>query len=326
MLINKPAALAFGAVDKKRFRVFKSFEPLDLSTKVIYDAYVAKIPEALPSPSYFQSLYAWNFTAVSEYEILRGYLCVVTSDTIHGDIFALPPLGSYCPETFAETVDALYRKFTDVGLVCVFQEVPGFMLPYFSCLPRYDACVTHNEDWSDYVFTKEDFTAGIAKRSFREAIRNFERKCRPYVRELSSSDVNEAMAVTKHYYCRERDCSECFCGCEAEVVSRLVGAYEALDLAGVVIEVGGETTAFGIVCFQKDTVHFISKKVKRRVRGLNEFLNVELMDSFGGGRKYVNYSDDMGNEGLRLYKSRLGEHRLSHRHVVRLTLHAGASS
>ena len=312
--------------DVERFRVFESFEPLDLSTKAIYDAYIAKIPGALTSPAYFQCLYACNFTAVSEYKILRGYLCVVTHDTLEDAIFALPPIGSYNPETFVETVDVLYRKFTYAGLACVFREVPGFMLSYFSRLSLYDVHIDHDEDWSDYMFTKEDFTAGIAKRSSREAIRNFERKCRPYVRELSSSDVNEAMAVTKHYYCRELDCSECFCGCEAEVVSRLVGAYEALDLAGVVIEVGGETTAFGIVCFQNDTVHFISKKVKRRVRGLNEFINVELMDRFGGGRKYVNYSDDMGNEGLRLYKSRLGEHRLSHRHVVRLTLHAGASS
>jgi hypothetical protein len=316
----KLSDLAFRAAEEKRFKVFESFAPLDLSTKAIYDAYAAQIPEALPSPAYFQSLYAWNFTAASEYKILRGYLCVVTRDTVHGDIFALPPIGSYSPETFAEAVDALYRKFIDVGLACVFQEVPGFMLPYFSCLPRYDAHVDHNENWSDYVFTKADFAAGIAKRSSREAIHNFEKKCRPLVRELSSSDVNEAVDVTKRYYCRERDCSECFCGCEAEVISRLVGAYEALDLAGIVIETGCETVAFGIVCFQKDTVHFISKKVKRGVRGLNEFLNAELMDRFGGGSTSVNYSDDMGNEGLRFYKSRLGEYRLSHRYVVRLTL------
>ena len=83
-----------------------------------------------------------------------------------------------------------------------------------------------------------------------------------------------------------------------EVVSRLVGAYEALDLAGIMVETGGEAVGFGIVCFRKNTVYFISKKVKRGVKGLNESLNVELMNRFGGGSKYVNYSEDMGNAGL----------------------------
>ncbi|MDR1579497.1 MAG: phosphatidylglycerol lysyltransferase domain-containing protein [Synergistaceae bacterium] len=313
------AALSFPEVDEKRFRIFDSFAPLDLSTKAIYDACAAKIPEALTSPSYFQCLYAWNFTAVSEYKILCGYLCVVTHDTLEGTIFAQPPIGLYSPEAFEETIDALYRKFIDAGLACVFREVPCFMLPYFSCLPLYDVHIDHDVDWSDYMFTKEDFAAGITKRSSREAIRNFEKKCRPSARELSSSDANEAVAVTKRYYCNGRNCSECFCGCEVTVVSRLMGAYESLDLAGIVVETGGEPVGFGIVCFQKDTIYFISKKVKRSLKGLNEFLNVELMNRFGGGSKYVNYSEDMGNEGLRFYKSRLGKYRLSHRHVVSLT-------
>jgi hypothetical protein len=319
-LDSESPVFSFSGADGNRVRIFESFAPLDLSTKAIYDACAAKIPEALTSPSCFQCLYAWNFTAVSEYKILCGYLCVVTRDTLEGVIFAQPPIGLYSPETFEETVGVLYEMFTDAGLACVFREVPGFMLPYFSRLPLYDVHIDHDEDWSDYLFTKEDFAAGIAKRSSREAIRNFEKKCRPSFRELSSSDVNEAVTVTKRYYCRGRDCSECFCGCEMKVISRLVGAYEALDLAGIVAETGGEPAGFGIVCFQKDTVYFISKKVKRGVKGLNESLNVELMDRFGGGGKYVNYTEDMGNEGLRFYKSRLGRYRLSHRHVVTLTL------
>jgi hypothetical protein len=316
----KLIALAFSAAGKERFRVFESFVPLSLSAKTIYDAHAAKIQDALPSPSYFQSLYAWNFTAKSEYNVFCGYLCIVTRDSVYGDIFALPPIGSYDPGTFSEAIDVMYGKFAGIGIDCVFQEVPGFMLPYFSSLARYDVYVSHDENWSDYVFAREDFIEGITKRSSREAIRNFEKKYCPLVREMSSSDMDETVLITERHYCRDRICSDCFCGCEVKVISRLLKDYETLGLSGIVVETCDGPVAFGIVCFQKDFMYFISKKVKRGVRGLNEYLNLELMNRFGGNCKYVNYSDDMGNEGLRFYKSRLGRHSLSHRHVVRLTI------
>jgi hypothetical protein len=311
---------AFEARGKKRF---KGFEPLALSTKPIYDEYAGRLMEPLSSPLYFQSLYAWNFTSVNKYKILYNHLCIVAHDTIHDDTFAFPPIGDCRPETFSKAVGAVCEEFAHEGLDCVFKETPDFMLPYFSSLPRCEADISHDADWSDYVFTREAFAAGIGKNSSREAIRSFERKRRPVVRVLSSSDTGNVAAITEMNYCVERDCAECFCGCEAEVARRLVGAYDELELNGIVIESDDDPLAFGITCFQKHTIHFISKKARRSVRGLNEFLNAELMGRFGRWCESVNYSDDMGNAGLRFYKSRLGAYVLSHRNTIRLRFREG---
>ena len=297
---------------------FETYRPLTLSAKEIYDEHAAGLPEAMSSPLYFQSLFGWNFASGNKYKIIGGYLCMVAHDTVQDDIFALPPIGLYRPDTFSEAIDAVYEEFAREGLRCVFNETPGFMLPYFSSLRRYDVHISHDEDWSDYMFTREDFMSGIYKRSSREAIRNFMRKFNPVVRDFSPADIDAAVSVTKRYYCRDRDCSDCLCGCEVEVVSRLAGAWGPLDLRGVLVEAGGEPIAFEIACFQKETMLFLSKKVRHGTRGLNEFLNAELMERFGAGCKYVNYSDDMGNSGLRFYKSKLGTHVLAHRNVVEL--------
>ena len=125
-------------------------------------------------------------------------------------------------------------------------------------------------------------------------------------------------SIIERFFCEERMCSSCFCGCELEVVSRVVENWDKLGMNGVIIKSDGKPIAFGAVCVQKDSLLFLSKKVSRRTRGLNEYLHSILMERFGKNCKYVNYSDDMGRKGLRSYKSRLGNHTLMHRYVVKL--------
>ncbi|MDR2529485.1 MAG: phosphatidylglycerol lysyltransferase domain-containing protein [Synergistaceae bacterium] len=298
---------------------FESFEPLTLDTKTLYDRYTGLLPGALASPLYFQSLYAWNFTSINRYKIFDEYLCFVAEDRMEGETFALPPLGALdgAERSFASAVRAVLRSFASEGLPCAFHETPGFMLPYFAFLDDRESEVRHDRDWSDYLFTRDDFIEGLQKSSTRELRRGFERKLRPHIREIASSDKDVLHAVTRDFFCGKRECADCFCGCELEVVSRMMAGWDSLDMKGVVVEIEGEAIAFGSVCFQKDTMLFLSKKVRRGTRGLNEYLNAALMDRFGGECKYVNYSDDMGSEGLRAYKSRLGRHVLEPRYVVR---------
>jgi hypothetical protein len=297
---------------------FQSFKPLRLETKTLYDEYAGLLPYALSSPLYFQSLYAWNFTSVNRYEIFEGHLCIAAEDTIRRKVFAVPPLGAL-DGTFASAVGRVFSAFEKEWLLCSFYEVPDFMLPCFLSLEAYDVAVSYETDWSDYMFAKEDFCASAEKKSQKEAIRYFKRSFDPRVREISSSDREVVLEITKRFFCAERECSDCFCGCEMKVVSRMLQGWNELDIGGVIVESGGEAIAFGMVCRQKDTLLFLSKKVRRKTRGLNEYLNAVLMDRFGSDCRYVNYSDDMGSEGLRSYKSRLGDHVLMHRYVVDLT-------
>jgi hypothetical protein len=296
----------------------RSFAPITLDTKFLYDQFREPLPGALVSSLFFQSLYAWNFTLSQRYKVIGGHLCILTGDSITREIYALPPLGVLGTLSFDGALDFLYSAFEGEGLSLTFNEVPEYMLRFFLSLKNYDANVSFSVDWSDYSFLREDFMNGINKSSSREAMRHFERNGRSVVREITPSDINRVLAVTRNYFCGKRVCADCFCGCEAVVVSRAMGAFRELGLAGVIVESEGAPIAFCLGCSQKDTFLFFLKKVKHSVRGLNEYINVQMMERFGGNVKYVNYSEDMGNAGLRLYKSRLGRYTLMHRHTVEL--------
>jgi len=298
---------------------FGTFDPLTLETKALYDRYIDILSDALTSPLYFQSLYAWNFASINRYKIFDHHLCITADDTMKGEIFAFPPLGELGGKSFASAVCAILDEFEREGLLCAFHEVPGFMLPHFSAIEGYRAEAGYDRDWSEYVFTRDALAEGIQKVGFRRARRTFERKFHPRAREIAPSDKDVVRAVTQKFFCTERNCLSCFCGCELEVVSRIMESWDELDMKGVIIESAGEALAFGIVCFQKDTAFFISKKVRRQTRGLDAYLTTVMMDSlFDAEHRYINYSDDMGNDGLRKYKSNLAKHVLMHRYVVRL--------
>jgi len=297
---------------------FGAFDPLALETKALYDYYIDFLPDALTSTLFFQSLYAWNFTSLNRYKILDGHLCFIEEDTLTGKTFAFPPLGDLAEKSFASAVRAIMDEFGREGLPCAFYEVPAYMLPSFSAIEGYRAEVSYDRNWSDYIYTNEDLAEGLHHGNFKWGRRDFERKFHPCAREIAPSDKDTLHAVTRKFFCAGRDCSSCFCGCELEVQSRIMESWDELGTKGIIIESGGEALAFGIVCFQKDTVFFISKKVRRRTRGLDAYLTAMMLDSLFAKYRYINYSDDLGNEGLREYKSSLAKHELRHRYVVQL--------
>jgi len=296
----------------------RTFNPLTLETKALYDHYVDFLPDAVTAPLYFQSLYAWNFTSINTYKIFDEHLCIAANDTMTGKIFAYPPLGRLDGESFASAVRATLDEFESEGLPCAFYEVPGFMLPYFSAIEGYRVEINYDRDWSEYVYSREDLAEGLQHGNFRWGRRDFERKFRPNAREVVPSDKNIVRNITQQFFCTEKHCSSCFCGCELEIVSRIMDNWDELGMKGIMVESEGEAIAFGIVCFQKDTVFFISKKIRRRTRGLDAYLTAMMMDSLFAGYNFINYSDDLGNNGLREYKSSLARHTLMHRYVVEL--------
>ena len=61
---------------------------------------------------------------------------------------------------------------------------------------------------------------------------------------------------------------------------------------------------------------FMFKKNCRGYRGLDEYLQTELLKELPEHVRYINYTEDMGVEGLRNYKRRLAPYYLKTRYQV----------
>ena len=64
------------------------------------------------------------------------------------------------------------------------------------------------------------------------------------------------------------------------------------------------------------TFVFLFKKNCRGYRGLDEYLQTELLNELPEHVRYINYTEDMGVEGLSNYKRRLAPYYLKTRYQV----------
>jgi hypothetical protein len=299
--------------------LFRSFEPLTLEAKQIYDRHSGRLDAHLPANVFFQDLYAWNFTSRNRFKILDKYMFIIAKDEWYGEYVARPLLGPMKDASFQSAADEVYDSFARAGYPCVFGDISLAMLPAYLSLEGYSVYVSYDLDRSEYVFTREDFAESTRKPSAREAINYLKRRREPTVRPISAlPDMEDLVRFTEECFCGWRPCEECSYGCDIVVLRRIMGAFDALGLSGAAIEADGELLGFAIACVERDTLFCIYQKVRRGVRGLNELLRHALVGMCGEAYSSVNYSDDMGIEGLRSYKSRLGPHKLEHVYRVEL--------
>jgi hypothetical protein len=297
----------------------QSFKPLTLEAKSVYDYHVWPMDMHLPGNIFFQDLYAWNFTTKNIYKLFGQYMFIIAKDVWYEEYVARPLLGPMGEGSFPFVIDHVYDEFKQAGVPCVFADVSYDMLPAYAFLEGYTADVSYDLDRSEYIYAKEDFLQSVCKTSSREAINHFRRKYNPSIRTISALDSNVLLRFTEEFFCTQHPCEGCSYGCDIAVLHRLMSGFNELGLSGVAIESNGKLMAFTIACIQKNTLFCIYQKVQRGIRGLNEMTREVLTGFYNGDYSRVNYSDDMGIEGLRLYKSRMGSHRLEHVYRVELT-------
>lgn len=75
----------------------------------------------------------------------------------------------------------------------------------------------------------------------------------------------------------------------------------------------GKPAGFCIVSQYNDVGLYVFKHANNRMKGINEYLLKECFTRFLSGTDEINFTEDIGNEGLRAYKCRLAPYSLSAR-------------
>ena len=87
-------------------------------------------------------------------------------------------------------------------------------------------------------------------------------------------------------------------------------------MRGIIVNSDGTDIGYAAGIIQGDTFVFLFKKNCRGYRGLDEYLQTELLKELPEHVRYINYTEDMGVEGLRNYKRRLAPYYLKTRYQV----------
>lgn len=297
------------------------YRPVTAEDYSVFAPYYDAMNEAWSSALSFPCIIAWSDAVPAFYKIAGGMICCLQYDGTIQKWTAIPFIGHYSNESFSEAFSVMRSDMNTLGLQLLIVDMSEWMLPFYQGVSGIFWNVERPRKWMDYIYRREDFVGTMESADFRYRYRYFIRHFSPETVVLTSEHREECMTLMREVWCPSHECSECF-ACPLKAVERVVGMMDSIILTGggggTLVRVNGKPAGFCIVSQYNDVGLYVFKHANNRMKGINEYLLKECFTRFLSGTDEINFTEDIGNEGLRAYKCRLAPYSLS----ARITLSA----
>lgn len=291
------------------------YEKFTDAAKGEYEKRAGGMKGMLPSTISLESILAWKNTCLPEYRIIEDYFCIRIFDRLRKENYYYMPLGVYEKKSFGRLIDALYEEADENGAL-LFMDVREEELAWYRNLEGYRCEISSREADSDYIYRREAMEQSFEKAGARYNKRYFIRTCNPCKRNLGGEDAGVCREVVGHAFCAFHECRNCLNGCLKDTISNFLYLSDSGQLRGILVSTGGSYIGYAAGLVQGDTFVFLFKKNCHGYRGLDEYLQTELLKELPDTVTWINYTEDMGIEGLRKYKRRLAPYELRAKYRV----------
>ena len=275
---------------------------ITIKDKEIFERCCDEFYKSLGSENYisdlcFSNLLAWSDSLKTRRRLIHGFYCI--SLEFMGKLYHYAPLGG----------TKGYERVLDI--LCVDRRielimVPEVFLPVLQHLKNYKVDASYNANYSDYIYENASFVRLLNNPSNRYDYNHFKRHHTPLFQLIDEQNRADCLRVMEKYWCSRRDCSDCHFGCERKAIQNTLTHYDAMGMSGALVYLGNEPVAFTIAKFlNPEVIAYSFLKADTRIRGLQLFL-LHLFARFAHKNAIkVNFTEDMGIEGLRFFKQRL---------------------
>lgn len=270
-----------------------------------------------PSTISVESILAWQDVCAAEYRIEEDYLCIRIYDRIEKKSYLYMPLGMYSGEFVSETDrQAVWGEP---------ERRRGTPVSGMSGRKRYSGIADFPDTGSGFHRMKPTAIMSIGGRNWNRPLKSRESATindilseitghRTGIHEIL--DVSSCRDIVNRAFCRYHQCPSCTNGCLKDTIANFLEASDPKGTYGIIVSSNGEDIGYAAGIIQGDTFVFLFKKNCRGYRGLDEYLQTELLKELPEHVRYINYTEDMGVEGLRNYKRRLAPYYLKTRYQV----------
>ncbi len=261
-----------------------------------------KLADACPN-----SRFAWNLGYRYRYLLAADCLTLVSD----GGVFTKPhfslPLGPLDGDRLEQILTDLDEIFTEKNWPLTAMFVDESYLPYFEELGHYQAEISFDEDFSDYVYVGSKL-AGLKGKDYRAKRNHVNKFIRDYpsfsYRKLTKSDKARAVELVRSW-CEEKeiDCGDPLLS-DCQPIGQLFDYWDELEVRGGVIFDNDSLIAFSMGSLidqgREAVIHF--EKADPSYEGLYAVINqLTVLHEFPDA-ELINREEDMGDPGLRLAK------------------------
>ena len=263
-------------------------------------------------------LLAWSDAIRVFYKPVGSLLCCLQYDGTIETWTALPFIGRYSKESVGNALRVLREDMEALRFPLCVADVSEWMAPFYQSVGEISWKIENPREWMDYIYQRADFEKSLNSSDSLYRRRYFLRKFSPETVVLTSAHKEECLDCLRAVWCSGRDCADCF-ACPVDAVSNVAGALDNLRADGLLVRVDGKPAGFCIVSCRNGLGCYLFKHADNHMKGINEHLLSECFTRFLSGAEEINFTEDIGNEGLRAYKSKLAPYTLSPRMILRGT-------
>jgi uncharacterized protein len=276
---------------------FPAFRGIELEDRDTFRSVLRKYhPET--SELTFTNFYIWRAHYGFQWSLYKDWLLVICEDG-QKNVFAMIPVG---PSPRNEVVPMLLewlRKEKGLAEPSI-ERADGRLVSELQGVEILS--VEPTRDHFDYVYGRRDLVqlAGNKYRSKRNHINQLVRSYSFEYATLNGDHVNDCLELQEKW-CLMRRCEDDLnLSGEWEAVKEILRAYDALEIEGGVITIGGKVVAFtiGELLNPKTAVIHI-EKADPEIPGLYPMINQAFLDKNWGSVHFVNREQDLGDPGLR---------------------------
>ncbi len=284
----------------------RGYKPVTWKEQTVFDPYYDQMEDHWSSSTSFVNFWAFKDSMPMYYKIYKGFVLLMNYLCTDGYPLAVPCLGKYTKEAVADCIAELKRDFDFLGYPLVFMDITPWMLPYYT-EAGIEFDIEDDRDYRDYIFTPEEFLAGMEKQDDRYRYRYFMRKYEYETLELTEALADECRQFMNEHWCGVKEvCDVCHYGCLKQVIDNLLLVFDRVRCNGILVRVNGAPAGLCVVSVRNGLGIYQYKNAINRIKGLNEYLLRECFDRYMNGVvDTINYTEDMGMESLRYYKEHM---------------------
>jgi hypothetical protein len=290
----------------RSFFLQNDFTPITVESYSLFKAYEA---DDLLQDRSAALITSWSSASGGLYKVIDGYLCGVFFFTGKPVYFSVFPPAPEAGGPLQHIIDILFELSRNAGLP--FLRVGGIeesQRRAYENIRGYQREFLYSDKNSEYAIKTEDMlnlNGGInlnKRKRIKKCIKQLDLSYYPIDQEniLCCLDIEDQ-------WCSGKDCEYCssFQGCEREALELMLKNYDSLIHKGILLYKKDIPIGYCLGETRNKTVAFayFGKSVNSNQLAYIIYIMAEL---FFAGVHYINLADDMGNGGLRTFKTHLG--------------------
>ena len=262
----------------------------------------------------------WSSELTVLYKHLNGFLCIANFYT-DGDFsfYVIRPIEEHDLQSI---VDTLYEISLEAGLeVLPIWNIEERFLEDYRCLIGYDMESTYNINFSEYVYNTENFINlnGRKNKEKRYLIKKFLDKENVSMQTITKNNINLCLDI-ENQWCNIQNCDLCksFAGCSKNTLKIMLDIFDNSIYQGILGFIDDIPVSY--IIFEKTSKEMAYFHIaKTIVPDFSVFIYYTAAKQYLYDVKNINTGADLGKDGLRFFKKRLGEYELQTKYLCSFT-------